>query len=81
MLESPRPINIQQATAHMPIPLWLILFVVAGFLLFFLKISGDRPNPSSQPTSSRLRLFLFLVFLLVAIAGIADFVKWVRGTE
>ena len=65
----------------MPIPLWLILFVVAGFLLFLLKISGDRPNPSSQPDSSRLRLFLFLAFLLVTIAGIADFVKWVRGTE
>ena len=60
----------------MPIPLWLILFVVAGFLLFFLKISGDLPD---QPRSSGLRLFLFLAFLLFAIAGIADFVKWTRG--
>jgi hypothetical protein len=65
----------------MPIPLWLILFVAAGFLLFFLKISGDRPNPSGQPNSARLRLFLFLAFLLFAVASIADFVKWVRGTE
>jgi hypothetical protein len=65
----------------MPIPLWLILFVVAGFLLFFLKIFGDRPNPSSRSNSARLRLFLFLAFLLFAVAGIADFVKWVRGTE
>ena len=62
----------------MPIPLWLILFVVAGFLLFFVKISGERPD---QPKSSPLRLFLFIAVLLFAIAGIADFVKWVRGTE
>lgn len=62
----------------MPIPLWLILFVVAGFLLFFVKISGERPD---QPKASPLRLFLFIAFLLFAAAGIADFVKWVRGTE
>lgn len=62
----------------MPIPLWLILFVLAGFLLFFFKISGDRPDHSN---SSRLRLFFFLAFLLFAVAGIAAFVTWVRGSE
>lgn len=60
----------------MPIPLWLILFVLAGFLLFFLKISGERPGHSQ---STRLHLFLFLAFLLFAIAGVADFVKWINS--
>jgi len=63
----------------MPIPLWLILFVLAGFLLFFLKISADRPNPSNHSkSSSSLRLFLFVAFLLFTVAGIAAFVKWIN---
>jgi hypothetical protein len=62
----------------MPIPLWLILFVVAGFLLFFFKIAGD---PTGQRKSSSLRLFFFLTFVLFALAGIAAFVKWASGME
>ena len=56
-------------------PLWLIFFVVAGFLLFAFKISGDRRNDADFP---KLRLFLLLAVLLFAVAGIADFVRWVR---
>jgi len=57
-------------------PLWLIFFVLAGFLLFAFKISGDRRNDAGFP---KLRLFLLLAALLLAIAGIADFMRWVRA--
>lgn len=57
-------------------PLWLGLFVVAGFLLFWLKISGDSPEKEG---SGRFRLFLLIAVLLFAIAGIADFVLWAKG--
>ena len=63
----------------MPIPLWLILFIAAGFLLFFFKISGERPTHSDNPKSSYLRLFLLIAFLLFTVAGIAAFVKWVNS--
>jgi len=57
-------------------PLWIILFVIAGFLLFVFKISGDRRSDTEFP---KLRLFLLLAVLLCAAAGIADFVRWVRS--
>jgi len=60
-------------------PLWLILFIIAGFLLFFLKISGDRLSHSDHPQSSYVRIFLFIAFLFFAIAGIAAFVKWINS--
>jgi hypothetical protein len=55
------------------IPVWLILFVVAGFLLFFFKVAG---NPSEREEFSKLRLFFLIATILFAIAGIADFVIW-----
>ena len=55
------------------IPVWLLLFIAAGFLLFFFKIAG---NPSQHEELSRLRLFLLIASMLLAIAGIADFVVW-----
>ena len=55
------------------IPVWLLLFVAAGFLLFFFKIAG---NPSQTEQLSKLRLFFLLATILFAIAGIADFVIW-----
>ena len=57
-------------------PLWLIFFVVAGFMLFAFKVSGDQHNDSGFP---KVRLFLLLAVLLFAVAGIADFVRWVRA--
>jgi hypothetical protein len=57
-------------------PLWLIFFVLAGFLLFAFKVSGERNNDSNFP---KVRLFLLLAVLLFAVAGIADFVRWVRA--
>lgn len=57
-------------------PLWLIFFVVAGFLLFAFKVSGDRRSDSDF---RKVRLFLLLAVLLFAVAGIADFVRWVRA--
>jgi len=42
-------------------------------MLFFLKISGDSTNQDRYPTT---RLFLFIATILVAIAGVADFVRW-----
>lgn len=55
------------------IPVWLILFVIAGFFLFFFKVAG---NPSEREELSKLRLFFLIATILFAIAGIADFVIW-----
>jgi len=61
------------------IPLWLILFVVAGLLLFLLKISAEDTHPENEkPWSGSLRLFLAISLGLVTIAGIIHFVMWVR---
>ena len=57
-------------------PLWLIFFVLAGFLLFAFKVSGERSDHSEFP---KVRLFLLLAVVLFAVAGIADFVRWVRA--
>lgn len=55
------------------VPVWLLLFVIAGFLLFFFKIAG---KPSQNEELSKLRLFFLLAAILFAIAGIADFFVW-----
>jgi len=55
------------------IPVWLILFAVAGFLLFFFKVVH---NPSEDEQLSKLRLFLLIASIFFAIAGVADFVIW-----
>lgn len=55
------------------IPIWLILFIIAGFLLFLFKVAG---NPSEREELSKLRLFFLIATILFAIAGIADFVIW-----
>jgi len=57
-------------------PLWLIFFELAGFLLFAFKVSGERSDDSEFP---KVRLFLLLAVVLFALAGIADFVRWVRA--
>ena len=57
------------------IPVWLVLFVAAGFLLFFFKIAG---NPSQDEKLSTLRLFFLIATILFALSGIADFVIWVN---
>jgi hypothetical protein len=64
------------------IPVWLILFTVAGFLLFLFKVAGnpqDRPQNSEE--LSKLRLFFLIATLLFAIAGIAVFVVWARPSS
>ena len=55
------------------VPVWLLLFAAAGFLLFFFKIAG---NPTEREQLSRLRLFFLIATILFAIAGVADFVIW-----
>jgi hypothetical protein len=55
------------------VPVWLLLFAAAGFLLFFFKIAG---NPAEREQLSKLRLFFLIAAILVAIAGVADFVIW-----
>ena len=60
-------------------PLWLVLFIIAGILLFLLKISAeDTQADDRKPWSSSLRLFLAIATVLFAIAGIVHFVAWVR---
>lgn len=61
------------------VPLWLVLFIIAGVLLFLLKISAEDTRPEDKkPWSSSLRLFLAIATVLFAIAGIVHFVAWVR---
>jgi hypothetical protein len=61
------------------IPVWLILFIVAGFLLFLFKIAGNPQNrPQNGEELSRLRVFFLIATLLFAVAGIADFVVWAK---
>lgn len=60
-------------TEYAGIPVWLILFVVAGFLFFFLKISGDQVNQDKFPT---LRLFVFIAAIFISVTGVAGFVQW-----
>jgi hypothetical protein len=57
------------------IPVWLIFFVVAGFLLFLFKVAG---NPQNREELSRLRIFFLIATLLFTVAGIADFVVWAK---
>lgn len=57
------------------IPVWLILFIVAGFLLFFFKVAG---NPQNRDELSKLRVFFLIATLLFAVAGIADFIVWAK---
>jgi hypothetical protein len=60
------------------IPIWLILFVVAGLLLFVVKIFSDDTAPENQKRwSGSWRLFLLIATALFTIAGIVDFVVWV----
>jgi hypothetical protein len=60
-------------------PIWLVLFVIAGMLLFALKVSSDDAAPENQKRwSGSLRLFLLIATALFTIAGIVDFVVWVR---
>ena len=59
------------------IPVWLILFTIAGFMLFLFKVAGnpqDRPQNSEELSS--LRIFFLIAAVLFAVAGIADFVVW-----
>jgi tryptophan-rich sensory protein len=61
------------------IPVWLILFIVAGFLLFLFKIAGNPQNlPQNGEELSRLQVFFLIATLLFAVAGIADFVVWAK---
>jgi hypothetical protein len=60
-------------------PLWLALFVIAGVLLFLLKISAeDSAAEDKKRWSGSLRLFLAIAMALFTIAGIVHFVVWVR---
>jgi hypothetical protein len=55
------------------IPLWAVLFVVTGIILFFLKMSGESTNQDRYPTT---KLFIYIGAIFVAIVGIVDFIRW-----
>ncbi|HXT24094.1 MAG TPA: hypothetical protein VN749_04605 [Candidatus Eisenbacteria bacterium] len=61
------------------VPIWLLLFVAAGFLLFFFKIAGG--GAENREDLSKLRIFFLIATILFAIAGIADFVIWARPSS
>ena len=55
------------------IPLWAVIFGVTALLLFFLKISSDGTNQDRYPTA---KLFLYIGTILIALVGVADFIRW-----
>jgi hypothetical protein len=55
------------------IPVWAILFVIAGILLFFLKTSGGSTNQDRYPTT---RLFLYIAVIFIFVVGLFDFGRW-----
>jgi len=60
-------------------PLWLILFMVAGFLLFILKTSSPEKSPGKE--SKRivsLRLFLIIAIILIVLSGLVHFYHWAQ---
>jgi len=64
-------------TEFVGIPVWLILLIVAGFLLFLFKVAGNpQDRPQNDEELSKLRVFFLIATLLFAAAGIADFVVW-----
>lgn len=67
------PMAFSSRLEFLGMPLWLMLFVVAGFLLFGFKISGDPQNDVKWP---KFRVLLLVAAALFALAGIADFVQW-----
>jgi hypothetical protein len=68
-------VRLSIPTEFAGIPVWLILFIVAGFLLFFFKVAG---NPQNRDELSKLRVFFLIATLLFAVAGIADFIVWAK---
>jgi hypothetical protein len=55
------------------IPLWGILFAIAGILLFLLKMSAGSTDQDRYPTT---RLFLYIAAIFIAVVGFADLVRW-----
>jgi hypothetical protein len=55
------------------IPLWAILFGVAGLILFFLKMSTESANQDRYPTT---KLFLYIGVSFVGVVGVVDFIRW-----
>lgn len=55
------------------IPLWALLFGLAGLIFFFLKMSGESTNQDRYPTA---KLFVYIGAIFVTIVGIVDFIRW-----
>lgn len=55
------------------IPLWAILFVVAGIIWFFLKMSGESARQDRYPT---VKLFLYIGVIFIAAVGVIDLIRW-----
>jgi hypothetical protein len=55
------------------IPLWAILFGVAGLIFFFLKMSGESTRQDRYPTA---KLFVYIAAIFVTVVGIVDFIRW-----
>lgn len=55
------------------IPLWIILFVVAGIIWFFLQMSGESARQDRYPTT---KLFLYIGVVFIAVVGVVDLIRW-----
>lgn len=55
------------------IPLWVVLFSVAGLTFFFLRISSVGTEQDRYPT---IKLFAYIITIFIAIAGAADLIRW-----
>ena len=60
-------------------PLWLVLFMVAGFLLFILKISSrEKSLDADSKRIVSFRLFLMIAIAFLALAGLLHFYHWAQ---
>lgn len=57
------------------IPLWGILFSVAGLIYFFLRMSNEGTNQDRYPTT---KLFLYIGTIFVAVVGVVDLIRWAQ---
>lgn len=55
------------------IPLWAFLFVIAGIMIFFLRMSGSSTDQDRYPMT---RLFLYIAAIFIAIVGFVDLARW-----
>ena len=55
------------------VPLWVLLFIAAGLILFFLRMSGESARQDRYPTTT---LFMYIGVIFIAVVGVVDLIRW-----